>query len=196
MSTEPTEPTGPTGTDLRRPAVVLAIALPVLLALVVAGLALYARSGGFTPDPPAPETGPLAVAPVDAPAAGSAACASLLAALPTDLPGDPALTTRPIAEPAQPGAKAWAASPRPVVLRCGLPRPQELTPTSTLTEVNGVSWLTITDGTPEPTLVTYVAVDREVYVALTTPTQIGSGPVQTVSDTIGATLQQREVQVR
>ncbi|GAA4559239.1 DUF3515 domain-containing protein [Pseudonocardia xishanensis] len=182
--------------DLRRPAVVVAIALPVLLALVVAGLALYARSGGFTPAPPAPETGPLAVAPVDAPAAGGQACASLLAALPTDLPGDPASTGRPLAEPAQPGVKAWAASPRPVVLRCGLTRPQELTPTSTLTEVNGVSWLTITDGTPEPSLVTYVAVDREVYVALTTPTRIGSGPVQTISDTIARTLREQPVQVR
>jgi hypothetical protein len=179
--------------DLRRPAVVFAIALPLVLALVVAGLAIYARAGGFTPEPPAPETGPLAVAPVDAPDAGSQACTDLLAALPVDLPENPG---RPIAEPAQPGARAWAASPRPVVLRCGLPRPQELTPTSTLTEVNGVSWLTVTDGTPEPTLVTYVAVDRGVYVALTTPTQIGSAPVQTVSDTIARTLEEHPVQVR
>lgn len=176
--------------DLRRPAVVFAIALPLVLALVVAGLALYARAGGFTPEPPAPETGPLAVAPVMAPDAGSQACVDLLAALPADLPG---LAGRPVTEP---GVRAWAASPRPVVLRCGLPRPQELTPTSTLTEVNGVSWLTITDGTPEPVLVTYVAVDRGTYVALTTPTQIGSGPVQTVSDTIARTLAEQPVQVR
>jgi hypothetical protein len=176
--------------DLRRPAVVFAIALPLVLALVVAGLAIYARAGGFTPEPPAPETGPLAVAPVDAPDAGSPACAALLAALPTDLPN---LVGRPVTEP---GVRAWAATPHPLVLRCGLPRPQELTPTSTLTEVNGVSWLTITDGTPEPALVTYVAVDRGVYVALTTPTQIGSAPVQTVSDTIARTLEEHPVQVR
>jgi hypothetical protein len=185
-----------TGTDLRRPAVVLAIALPVLLALVVAGLAIVGRAGGFAEDPPPPETKPLAVAPVDAPAAGSAECANLLAALPADLPGDPPLPTRLLAEPTQPGARAWAAAPRPVVLRCGLPRPQELTPTSTLTEVNGVSWLTVTDGTPEPSLVTYIAVDRGVYVALTTPTQIGTGPVQSVSAAITATLPETEVQVR
>ncbi|SDG70101.1 DUF3515 domain-containing protein [Pseudonocardia oroxyli] len=179
--------------DLRRPAVVFAIALPLVLALVVAGLALYARAGGFTPAPPAPETGPLAVAPVVAPDAGSQACTDLLAALPPDLPGDPALVGRPVTEP---GVAAWAAAPRPVVLRCGLPRPQELTPTSTLTEVNGVSWLTITDGTPEPSLVTYVAVDRGVYVALTTPTQGGSAPVQTISNAITQTLPERPVQVR
>uniref|UniRef100_UPI0015F0859C DUF3515 domain-containing protein n=1 Tax=Pseudonocardia pini TaxID=2758030 RepID=UPI0015F0859C len=72
----------------------------------------------------------------------------------------------------------------------------ELTPTSTLTEVNGVSWLTVTDGTPDPSLVTYIAVDRGVYVALTTPTQIGSGPVQSVSAAITATIPETEVQVR
>ncbi|GAA1847123.1 DUF3515 domain-containing protein [Pseudonocardia ailaonensis] len=174
---------------------VLAIALPVLLALVVAGLAVAARAGAFSPTVAA-ETGPLALAPVDAPDATSAGCTSLLAALPADLPGDPALAGRPMAEPVQAGTKAWAAVPRPVVLRCGLSRPQELTPTATLTDVNGVSWLTITDGTPQPTLVTYVAVDRGVYIALTTPTQIGSGPVQSVSDRIAATLPKRPLQLR
>ena len=182
--------------DLRRPAVVLAIALPVLLALVVGGLAIAARTGALAPAAPPPETGPLAVAPVDAPDAGSAACAALLAALPAELPGDPPLASRPIAEPAQPGAKAWAAAPRPVVVRCGLSRPAELTPTSTLTDVDGVSWLTITDGAPDPSLVTYIAVDRGVYIALTSPTQIGTGPVQGVSDAITKAIPRQPVTVR
>lgn len=190
-------PTSPRhGPDLRRPAVVLAIALPVLLALVVAGLGIAARAGAFDAPDPAPETGPLALAPVDAPGASSPACTSLLAALPADLPGDPAFPTRPLAEPVQPGARAWAAAPRPVVLRCGLPRPQELMPTSGLTDVNGVSWLTLSDGTPQPTLVTYVAVDRGVYVALTTPTAVGTGPVQAVSDAIARTLPRTDIAVR
>ncbi|MFR9804670.1 DUF3515 domain-containing protein [Pseudonocardia sp. RS010] len=184
------------GPDLRRPAVVLAIALPVLLALVVAGLAIAARAGAFDAPAPAPETGPLALAPVEAPEASSRACAGLLAVLPHELPGDPSLPARPLADPVQDGARAWAAEPRPVVLRCGLPRPQELTPTSTLTDVNGVSWLTITDGTPQPSLVTYVAVDRPVYVALTTPTEIGTGPVQAVSDAIARTLPRTDITVR
>ena len=61
--------------------------------------------------------------------------------------------------------RAWAADPVPLVLRCGLPRPAELTPTSALLEVNGVRWLTLTDGA----LVTSIAVDRPVYVAFTAP---------------------------
>ena len=72
----------------------------------------------------------------------------------------------------------------PVVLRCGLPRPAELTPTSELLEVNGVRWLTLTDGA----LVTSIAVDRPVYVALTAPAGVGSGPLQAVSDAVRTTL--------
>ena len=98
--------------------------------------------------PPEPETGPLAVVPVDAPAA------------PTRLrraAGRPArrapgrrrpAAARPLAEPAPAGVRAWAATPRPVVLRCGLPRPAELNPTSALIEVNGVRWLPLTDPGP------------------------------------------------
>ena len=72
----------------------------------------------------------------------------------------------------------------PVVLRCGLPRPAELTPTSALLEVNGVRWLTLTDGA----LVTSIAVDRPVYVAFTAPVGVGSGPLQAVSDAVRTTL--------
>ena len=71
--------------------------------------------------------------------------------------------------------RAWAAAPRPVVLRCGLPRPAELTPTSALLEVNGVRWLRWTTGCRDPVIVTYVAVDRPVYVVFTAPTEPGAG---------------------
>jgi Protein of unknown function (DUF3515) len=165
---------------------VIAIALPLLLALVVAGIAITAPTD-------APDSSPLAVAPVDAPDAGGADCASLLAALPRDLSG---LPTRPLAEPAQPGVRAWIASPRPVVLRCGLPRPAELTPTSELLEVDGVRWLRLDDGVPNPTTLTYVTVDRPVYVALTAPSGAGSGPLQHASDVVRTVLPATPVQVR
>lgn len=173
------------------PAVVVAIALPVLLALAVAAIAITVRVRGIGDAPPAPPaaTGPLAVVPVQAPGAGSAECAAVLAALPVELPADGGpLPPRSIAEPAQPGARAWAASPRPVVLRCGLPRPTELTPTAALLEVDGVRWLQLTDGMPDPVTTSYVAVDRPVYVALTAPVTTGSGPLQTVSDVLHTTL--------
>jgi hypothetical protein len=174
------------------PPLVVAITLPLLLAAAVAAVAVTARLGGLPAAPP-PETGPLAVAPVEAPAAGGPECAALVAALPAALGDRPG---RPQAEPVQPGVRAWAAAPRPVVLRCGLPRPAELSPTSTLLEVDGVRWLEIGDGLPQPQLVTYVAVDRPVYVALTAPVEDAFGPLQQVSATVGAALPAVPVAVR
>jgi len=83
-----------------------------------------------------------------------------------------------------------------VVLRCGLTRPAELTPTSTLLEVNGVRWLRLDDGVPDPVIVSYVAVDRPVYVVLTAPTDAGSGPLQAVADVVRQTLTATAVTVR
>ncbi|GAA3225292.1 hypothetical protein GCM10017691_14040 [Pseudonocardia petroleophila] len=175
--------------------VLIAIALPVLLAVVVAGIGITARFAGS--ETPAPDTTPLATPPVDAPDAAGPECTSLLANLDGDLPsGDATLPVRALADPAPDGVRAWAAAPRPVVLRCGLPRPQELTPTSALLEIDGVQWLQLDDGVPEPVIVSYVAVDRPVYVVLTTPVDAGSGPLQAVSDVVRDTLPATPVVVR
>jgi hypothetical protein len=177
--------------------VVIAIALPLLLAVTVAAIAITVRVRGFG-EPPPPDTGPLAVAPVDSPAAAGPECATLLAALPAELDGsDGPMPPRPIADAASlPGVRAWAAAPRPVVLRCGLPRPAELTPTSALLEVNGVRWLQLDDGLPRPVQVSHIAVDRPVYVAVTTPVDAGSAPLQQLSDVIRETLPATAVAVR
>jgi hypothetical protein len=169
--------------------VIVAVALPLLLAVAVVAIAITARVGGFGDGAPEPRTGPLAVVPADAPDASGPECDALLAALPAELPtGDDPLPPRPVAEPAPPGVRAWAAWPRPAVLRCGMPRPAELTPASALIEINGVRWLELADDVPEPVVVSYVAVDRPVYVVLTVPVETGSGPVQAVSDAVRATL--------
>jgi hypothetical protein len=186
--------------DVARPsaAVAIAVTLPLLLALVVAGIAIVARVRGVDGSaPPPPDTRPLAVATVEAPEAGSTSCISLLAGLDGDLPaGTTTLPRRALADPAPSGVRAWAASPESVVLRCGLPRPAELTPTAELLEINGVRWLRLDDGAPDPQVLTYVAVDRPVYVALTLPTAVGSGPVQAVSDAVRTTLPTAAVVVR
>jgi hypothetical protein len=156
-------------------------------------------TGGASPTAAAaaPETGPLAVVPVDAPDASGPECTALLAALPAELPAaGGVLPPRPLADPAPAGTRAWAAAPRPAVLRCGLTRPEELTPTSTLLEVNGVRWLRLDDGVPDPVIVSYVAVDRPVYVVLTTPTSAGSGPLQAVADVLRQTMDATDVVVR
>ena len=77
-----------------------------------------------------------------------------------------------------------------------LPRPAELTPTSALLEVNGVRWLQLDDGLPDPVQVSYIAVDRPVYVALTTPVDAGSAPLQHLSDVVRETLPATAVAVR
>jgi hypothetical protein len=179
------------------PPVVIAIALPLLLAVAVAAIAINARVRGIG-EPPPPDTGPLAVAPVDSPDATGPECTALLAALPAELDGpDGPMPPRPIAEAANlPGVRAWAAAPRPAVLRCGLPRPAELTPTSALLEVNGVRWLQLEDGLPQPVQVSYIAVDRPVYLAITIPVDAGSAPLQQLSDVIRETLPATAVAVR
>jgi Protein of unknown function (DUF3515) len=179
------------------PPVVIAIALPLLLAVAVAAIAINARVRGIG-EPPPPDTGQLAVAPVDSPDATGPECTALLAALPAELDGpDGPMPPRPIAEaPSLPGVRAGAATPRPAVLRCGLPRPAELSPTSALLEVNGVRWLRLEDGLPQPVQVSYIAVDRPVYVALTTPVDAGSAPLQQLSDVIRETLPATAVAVR
>lgn len=191
----------------RRPSVpvLVALALPLLLAVAVATLGIVGRVqgveraglGGTGPTAvAAPETGPLAVVPVDAPAASGPECTALLAALPAELPAaGGVLPQRPLADPAPAGTRAWAAAPRPAVLRCGLTRPAELTPTSALLEVNGVRWLQLDDGVPDPVIVSYVAVDRPVYVMLTAPTAAGSGPLQTVADVLRQTMDAADVVV-
>ncbi|HEY0813527.1 MAG TPA: DUF3515 domain-containing protein [Pseudonocardia sp.] len=178
--------------------VAIAVVLPLLLALVVAGIGVVARlRGADGSDPAPPDTRPLAVVPIDAPEASSPSCTSLLAGLDGDLPADGAtLPRRALAAPAPAGVRAWAAAPEPAVLRCGLPRPAELTPTAALLEIDGVRWLQLDDGTPNPQALTYVAVDRPVYVVLTVPTGVGSAPLQAVSDTVRTTLPAAPVVVR
>jgi hypothetical protein len=181
-------------------AIRVAVALVVLLAVgvVVASLVLTssdepATQGKQTTTSAAPRTGPVALVAVDAPDARSTSCASLMKALPDTLP-DSGKTLRelPIATPAPPAATAWGADHgEPVVLRCGLPRPEELTPTAALREISGVRWLPIEgDGAT-----TWVVVDRPVYVVLTVPDGSGTGPLQEIS-AAASSLPARPVRVR
>lgn len=174
----------------------VAIALPLLLAVVVAGLGVFGRlSAPQEPQAAVPDTRPLAVAPVEAPAAEGPECTAVLAALPAELPSDAGpLPVRALAPDAQAGVRAWAAAPRPVVLRCGLTRPAELNPASALLEVDGVSWLELPADAPG-VAPSYVAVDRPVYVALTAASALGSGPLQVVSEAVRA-LPETPVAVR
>ena len=128
---------------------------------------------------------PLPVSSVDAPGAGMAACTSLLAALPDPLGGLPRRQLVQGDDPLLAGVAAWGEPA--VILRCGVPTPQELTCSSPVQVVDGVAWLPI----PGSGGITYLAVDRPVRVALTVPDGTSTGPWQELSKIIGGTLTER-----
>lgn len=170
---------------------IVAAGLAVALAVVVAVIGMTSSTDLGSPDPAnsaSPDAnGPLALVAIPAPQASSRACRSLINAVPADLESaGRTLSPRKLAEPAPSATVAWGKND-PVVLRCGLDRPPELTRTAVLRDINGVRWLPVEgDGSAS-----WYAVDRDVYVVLTLPANTGTGPLQQLSDTIRRTLPQR-----
>jgi hypothetical protein len=86
-------------------------------------------------------------------------CQGFRGRLPQKLHGRSRRTTTPTS----PLVTAWG-SPA-IVVRCGVPRPTALHPTSDLVVINGVNWLPVPPDRP----VTFTAVGRQVYVEVTVP---------------------------
>jgi hypothetical protein len=173
---------------LPRPLLAVALGLPALLAAGVAAVGLFLGAGGKDDpaDPTADRSGPVALVPVPAPKAESDECKALLSALPMQLLSNGAtLPRRELASPAPAGALAWGdAKHEPIVLRCGLDRPGELNSSSALRLISDVNWLEVSQGDSA----TWYVVDRSVYVALTVPSDAGTGPLQDISTTIRDSL--------
>ena len=93
------------------------------------------------------------------PAAVAHRCAALRQKLPSKVHG----RARRATTPKSPLVTAWG-SPA-IVVRCGMPRPSALRPTSELVVINGVNWLGVPTGRP----VTFTAVGRLAYVEVTVP---------------------------
>jgi hypothetical protein len=165
----------------------VAIGLTVIAIATIAILAVRQRS---TPTSAPANTGPLAVGAVDQPGATGKYCGTVMAALPGTLSG---LAGRTLVDPTA-GVRAWGDPA--VVLRCGIPDPQELTCSAALYQINGVAWLVLTDATGGTTT-TFIAVDRPVRVAVTFTSDPGAaqrtGPIQQISDILAADLPPREV---
>ena len=155
---------------------------PVLAALTVVVLAIAAAVtlGLINKADKEVATGPVAVAAVGQPGAGSAACATLMPELPAQL----GTAVKRAVDGAGEGVAAWGDPA--IILRCGLETPQDLTCSSALTQVNGVSWLQLTEVGLGST--TYIAADRSVRIAVTVPDGTGTAPIQQVSDVVAAQL--------
>ncbi len=120
--------------------------------LAAGGLAIVlAGCGAGSVEVPVPRPNPTAMK----------VCRSLHARLPAKLHS----ASRRATDPSSPLVTAWG-SPA-IVVRCGVPRPVQLHPTSELVVINGVSWL----GVPTTRPVTFTAVGRAAYVEVTVPTK-------------------------
>ena len=162
------------------PRALLVAAIVVAVGVLVAVLVVAAlRRPGAQPVP---------IVAVPAPAATSAECGALMAALPETL-GD--LPRAPVLDPAPPGAAAWRGEDggEPVILRCGLDRPAEFAVGAALQAVDEVQWFRIADSGGS----TWYAVDRGVYIALTLPPDSGPTPIQQISAAIAQALPAKPV---
>jgi hypothetical protein len=127
------------------------VALPLA---VIAGLGVFAVSGGFD----RPATGPVTVETPPAGATADADCATVLGKLPTQL-GD--RQARPVSDAPQ-RVVAWGDPP--VVLRCGVAAPA-VAQDAQLVTVDGVTWTSL----ERADVVVWTTTGRPVAVELRVP---------------------------
>jgi Protein of unknown function (DUF3515) len=163
-----------------RLAAAIAVSLVAIVAVIVLAAVVNSR-------PVTDVTDPLPVSSVDSPGANTAACTTLLAAVPDPLGALPRRQLVQGDDPLLAGVAAWGEPA--VILRCGVPTPQELTCSAPVQVVDGVAWLPI----PGSGGITYLAVDRPVRIALTVPEGTSTGPWQEMSKIVGATLTERPI---
>jgi hypothetical protein len=192
-STAGAEPALPPPVDpLRRVAlIVTAVVVPVILALVVLvnvrGEPSGAENGAAAIEStPLSPRGDLPVLPVPVPPVtpeAQASCPAVMAALPLELTGE---TSRRVQSESL-FAYAWGEPP--VVLVCGVDRPAGFVVGVSAIQINGVQWYVDTD---DPDTTVWTTVDRPVYVQVSLPAAVDSGPVTALSTTLAAELPYRE----
>jgi len=148
-----------------------------LLGWGVVGAAVVTVVGGVLAFLAIRANGPLEAALPHPAAAQSAACGDLSGRLPARLDGRGERRTRP----SSPLVHAWGDPA--IVLFCGVDRPPELTPTSELTTVNGVSWLPV----EEDRFWRLTAIGRSAYVQVVVPKSVGA-PTDPLIDLAGPIL--------
>lgn len=117
------------------------------------------------------------------PRGAAASCRRLLLQLPDTLDGAARSTT------AARGAFVAAWGPSPILLRCGVSRPEQLAPYSTAQLIGSgddlsVNWLPVAEG--DATV--WTTVDRSVYIAVSVPSTYATPPINALSNVIARML--------
>ena len=112
-----------------------------------------------------------------------AACRRLFLQLPDTLDG----AARNTAAARGAFVATWGASP--ILLSCGVSRPEQLAPYSTAQLIGSgdalsVNWLPVAEG--DATV--WTTVDRSVYIAVSVPTSYATPPINALSNVIARTL--------
>ena len=157
------------------------IAVPA--ALIAGGITAWAISSNL---PKEAATGPVTSVTITEAEGTADKCANVVVGLPATLEDRQKRAVK-----GHPGSLAWGDPP--ISLVCGIPKP-DVDSAATLTAVNGVTWWTRQDydttayGLPGNNVL-WIAVDREVYVAVAVPTDAsGSAVISPISKVLGERL--------
>ena len=145
---------------------------PMLIALI---LAIVAAVGVIVGAKVVADRTPVTLSPIgDVPAS----CASVMEALPARIDGH---ARSPLTEPAPDGAAAYGSL---LTIRCGVPRPEQLSVLSELEEHSGTEWLKLT----EAPMTTWFTATRDPIIAITTEDGSTTG-VDQLADAVAATAE-------
>ena len=127
---------------------------------------------------------PISVAPPPANPAADAPCTSLLGDLPTAIETSTGTLSGRPAQSSWTYVAAWGDPA--IVLRCGVPRPSQLTPQSSafLVVTDGVTFLPEKKGGDT----IFTAVDRAAYIEITVPSSYAQPPLGPIADGIAKAL--------
>lgn len=167
-----TDPDHATAAPARRSPALIATIVAIPVMVVVLFIVFAAAKNTTSP-------GPLPLQSAAAPTSGDQGCARLIAALPQKFENFGERTESD-------GLVQWAKggdSPGPIQLRCGVPRPDDLAPTSALQTVDPVQWFQRAPKEGEKGAL-WFAVDHRPYVALWLPNNSGNGAISDVSKII------------
>ncbi|MBN1096303.1 DUF3515 domain-containing protein [Blastococcus sp. TML/C7B] len=173
--------------------IALAVLLPVVVALAVLVNVLGDDAEDDEPRGPAeidgtaaPQRADLPTLQLDVPPVPPEAeepCTALMGALPLELAGE---QSRRI-DSDSPFVYAWGEPP--VVLECGVDRPDGWVVGASAIQINGVQWYV---DTSDPETTVWTVVDRPVYVAVRLPASVDSAPVTALTTALAGALPYRE----